>query len=92
MNIEDDFTNTLEEIYLNRECIGKKWGELKKEDKKSLSEKAYVDDSYSIDSNIDCIVDFYEQDLAVAGKLEICGDGSQEIVINDEAIIYNPTL
>lgn len=62
--------------------VGVRWGALKEETKEFLLENAYICDDVR---EGDCIVDLTNT-LSVAGKVV-----ENEIVIDDEAIIYNPS-
>lgn len=66
--------------------VGKKWGDLTEELRGKLLQNANCVDGET-GNNVDdgeCIVDLNET-ISVAGKIE-----DMEIVIDDEAVIYNP--
>lgn len=62
--------------------VGVRWGALKEETKEFLLENAYICDDVR---EGDCIVDLTNT-LSVAGKII-----EHEIIIDEEAIMYNPT-
>ena len=68
---------------------GKKWGELTHEEKENLNISGYYPEMNRLEvGNFEITVDF-ENGLSVAGTLVVTED-EVEIVIDDQAIIYNP--
>lgn len=71
-----------------KNLVGKKWGELTHEEKESLKISGYYPETRLEIGEHQIIVDF-ENGLSVAGTLVVTED-EVEIVIDDQAIIYNP--
>lgn len=86
--LEEGFSET--DIVID--CINKYLCDKKYYIAKSLLDDLAIIDDENIDEENQCIVDFEELDLSVAGIVIYCTDGSRDIYVNDEAIIYNPTL
>lgn len=71
-----------------RKLEGLKWGELTEEEKRNLYIIANVDKDNVDEKTGECIVDF-DEDLAIAGKV-VYGEEQDDLIINDDAILYNP--
>lgn len=90
----DDLLDEVEKIlkgYVPKECKfeGKKWGSLTEDEKKEFLDKANIcnDAGPDLHSNGDCIIDF--EVLSVSGKQVITEYDQEELVINDDTVLYN---
>ena len=70
-----------------KNLVGLKWKELAESEKQNLYMVAYVDRDNVDAKTGECIVDFGE-DLAISGVV-IYGE-DQDIIIDDNSILYNP--
>ena len=70
-----------------RKLQGLKWGELTEQEKQNLYVVGYVDRDNVDNKTGECIVDFGE-DLAILGRV-IYGE-EQDIIIDEDAILYDP--
>ena len=71
-----------------RKFQGLKWFELTEEEKHYLYNTAIIDKDYIDTKTGICIVDFRE-DLSIIGRI-IRGIEEDELIIDDNAILYNP--
>ena len=71
-----------------RNLQGLKWGDLTEQEKQNLYMVAYVDKDNVDTRTGECIVDFRE-DLSIIGKV-IYSYEEDELIIDDDAILYNP--
>lgn len=69
-----------------RKLHGLKWGDLTESEKEKIYFVAFVDKD-NVDECGNCIIDI-DDDLAIRGRV-IYGE-EQEIIIEDNAIFYNP--
>ena len=72
-----------------KNLVGKKWGELTHEEKETLKVSGYYPETTRLEVGEHQIIVDFENGLSVAGALVVTED-EMEIVINDQAIIYDP--
>ena len=73
----------------NKKFLGKKWKQLSDEEKEMLLNSSNTDNDNIDKKTGDCIVDLTEN-LSVTGKIEGLGTECEELIIDDDSIIYNP--
>ena len=79
-----------------RNYEGMKWGQLTEQEKKELLKDVNLfAGSFGFEHHPEpgetCIVDLKDP-YSVSGRLEVAGDNEMMIIIDDNAIIYNPTV
>lgn len=72
-----------------KSLVGKIWGELTHEEKESLKISGYYPETTRLEIGEHHIIVDFESGLSVTGTLVVTED-EMEIVIDDQAIIYNP--
>ena len=75
----------------SKNLADKKWGELTYEEKENLKISGYYPETIRLEVGEHQIIVDFENGLSVAGTIVVTED-EMEIVINDQAIIYNPAV
>lgn len=70
--------------------VGKKWGELPREVQNELLTNCNIWSDLIFD-NEDIIIDL-TNNLSVDGKINLDSDGVNNFIIDDNSIIYDPTI